>query len=652
MAYENYGPWNALADVLGAYIQKRSIDGAMKYADEFGKQVNDLQQQKMKMNQVQTEQGADVKADAMERMRRSGVMPDTDWLHQNGPKPLKYGLDAAFERVSAPQTATPLAGNTPAQPAAENAFQFKAPSLMEAAGMYQPKSNPLGVDTSFPIQSNKPAVAPTTTPTTSATVAPAAKPYDPEFAAQQKAHPEWFVGNTYVGDDMDARKNAYLAAGQKKVDAYKQQQNAPYTGSTLNMMQEFARRNSQAPQSAQSYADKSMDQFQFQKNQKEHPEWFVGDRYIGDKLTGDKAKDDKVRQDAALLNQQTAQEKAQLVGPGQSYKFKSGMEKYGATGEMEKPLSYNEFVSKTKELKTHAMREMISKYGEDAAAKAEKLIDQAIADKQGAYADKVDMQSREQLYAAFGDTTTAKGMQKALYAAIEYNKVAKRLGRDGIDTAMLGKILESGDVQLVTKNVGDKDVMFAVNKNGKAFDYDAKGNAIYYKPVAELIHGVNPDTKANIISKEKTNAENNRVKLQTVQMQNENRLQVAQISAAARSRGGSGGNGSSAEKQRYTQLRNWVKDYEDSHKNDIDDSWKNSNEYQTRKDELDGYTRPQYDFSDKQNQMSFATDLVAAANPDGSHRYTREEVENTIRSNCADAEEILGNINWSDWQYD
>lgn len=539
-----YGPWNALADVLGAYVEKKSIDGAMKYADEFGKQVDDLQKQKMKMNQVQTEQGADVKADTMERMRRSGVMPDTDWLHQNGPKPLKYGLDAAFERAT-PQQAAPLAGNTPAQPAAGNAFQFKAPSLMEAAGMYQPKSNPLGVDTSFPIQSNKPATAAPAT-----TVAPAAKPYDPEFAAQQKAHPEWFVGNTYVGNDDAARKNAYLADGQQKVDAYKQQQNAPYTGSNLNMMQEFARRNSQAPQSAQSYADKSMDQFQFQKNQKEHPEWFVGDRYVGDKLTGDKAKDDKVRQDAALLNQQTAQEKAQLVGPGQSYQFKSGMEKYGATGEMEKPLSYNEFVSKTKELKTHAMREMISKYGEAAAAKAEKMIDQAIADKQGAYADKVDMQARSQLYNALGDTTTTQGMQKALFAAIEYNKTSKRLGRDGIDTAMLGKILENGDTQIVTKNLGDRDIMFAVNKNGKAFGYDKNNQPVYYRPVAELAHGISPDTKANIISKERTNAENNRVKLQTVQMQNANRLQVAslngqyglqkaQISAANKGRGSS-----------------------------------------------------------------------------------------------------------------
>jgi hypothetical protein len=553
--------WNALADVLGAYVEKKSIDGAMKYADEFGKQVDDLQKQKMKMNQVQTEQGADVKADAMERMRRSGVMPDTDWLHQNGPKPLKYGLDAAFERVSAPQTAAPLAGNTPAQPAAENAFQFKAPSLMEAAGMYQPKSNPLGVDTSFPIQSNKLAVATTTTPTTSTTPSAAlatpvqtAKPYDPEFAARQKAHPEWFVGNTYVGNDDAARKNAYLAAGQQKVDAYKQQQNAPYTGSTLNMMQEFARRNSQAPQSSEAYANKSMDQFQFQKNQKEHPEWFVGDRYVGDKLTGDKAKDDKVRQDAALLNQQTAQEKAQLVGPGQSYKLKSGMEKYGATGELEKPLSYDEYTQKLKDMKIHAMRELVGKYGVEAAGKVEKMIDDTINTKVGSYGDQLlagQMGNINRVLVqqdANGNYTRANMAQPANKAAFlsavqNYNIAAQRMGKPQYDTQVMAKMMTIDDVKNVSIDSGG-----AINIVSMSPDGTTKTQQVIPKTLSAKDKLNHDDKVADRKLKASIADNSNRTKLQVANINGQYGLQKANISAA--SRGASRGRSSSEHAQR------------------------------------------------------------------------------------------------------
>lgn len=329
------------------------------------------------------------------------------------------------------------------------------------------------------------------------------------------------------------------------------------TPGLLKPMQDFAKLDPRAPQmpiaaptqpaapamTPEEHAKKQAEYDAFAAAKTKNPEWYVGDTYVGT----DKAAKDAAMQQAAAGQ---VQRKQLIAGVNENqygstdFRRDSGQKefesKFGYTGELEKPLSYNEFVTKTKELKTHAMREMVAKYGETSAAKAEKLIDQAIADKQGAYADKVDMQARSQLYNALGDTTTTQGMQRALFAAVEYNKTAKRLGKDGIDTAMLGKILENGDTQIVSKNLGDRDIMFAVNRNGKAFGYDRSGNPVYYRPVAELPYGISPDTKANIISKERTNAENNRVKLQTTQMQNNNRLQVANINAAAKSRGGKG----------------------------------------------------------------------------------------------------------------
>lgn len=50
-----YGPMNALADILGAYWKKERIEGALNAAANYGKQINDMGQQKYIQNPVQPE---------------------------------------------------------------------------------------------------------------------------------------------------------------------------------------------------------------------------------------------------------------------------------------------------------------------------------------------------------------------------------------------------------------------------------------------------------------------------------------------------------------------------------------------------------------------------------------------------------------------
>ena len=53
---QSYGPGNALADILSAYIKKQRADGALNAAANYNKQINDMGQQKAEQTPVQPEQ--------------------------------------------------------------------------------------------------------------------------------------------------------------------------------------------------------------------------------------------------------------------------------------------------------------------------------------------------------------------------------------------------------------------------------------------------------------------------------------------------------------------------------------------------------------------------------------------------------------------
>ena len=80
----SYGPMNALADILGAYMQKKNLEGAMDYADKYQKNLDDQTAQKYIQNPVQPEQnGTSAMNGAIRDMTNSGQLVNTDWLGKN-----------------------------------------------------------------------------------------------------------------------------------------------------------------------------------------------------------------------------------------------------------------------------------------------------------------------------------------------------------------------------------------------------------------------------------------------------------------------------------------------------------------------------------------------------------------------------------------
>ena len=247
-----------------------------------------------------------------------------------------------------------------------------------------------------------------------------------------------------------------------------------------------------------------------------------------------------------LPQAQQAQQKAAILSQGnnpENGRFSSGMEQYGFTGQKEAPLSYDQYVSKTKQLKIQAMRDIINKYGADAAKKAESLIDSAISDKNSEYADQIDAHNRQELgrFLLNGDINSPQGMQQALWATAEYNKTAQKMGKPTVDTAILGKMLDSGKVSITAKDAGDRIDFFAVPKDGGTFGNDKNGNPIYMKPILADTKGMSPKDKSNIAISQAKLAEQHRHNMATESIA---ATRAAYAGRGSGSRGGSSGGGS------------------------------------------------------------------------------------------------------------
>ena len=395
-----YGPWNALADVLGAYMQKQSMDGAMDYADKFNKRIDD----------------------------------------ETGPKPIRAAAPSHNMTVT-PQIADQLA------PISFGGVQPASSGLAGAIENYQPANGGPSVYQAMQQMANHNpqgdmAPAPQLSPDEKA--AQQAKYND--FAAAKAANPQWYVGDTYVGDDANAKKSAQaqqLAAQQAKQQA--------------------------------------------QANQ-----------YGTDAFNRDSGQQ-------AFNN------------------------KFGFTGESTAPLSYSDFVSRTKKLKTTAMKEMISKYGVNAAKQAESLIDSAITEKNSAYGDQIDAQNRSALgkFLLNGNINTPTGTRQALWATVEYNKRAQAMGKPTVDTAMLGKMLDAGKISITAKDTGGSINFYAAPKNGGLFD---DGTAL--KPILVQGKTLSPGQVVNAKQKE----------IQMAETARHNRV-TESISASRASRAGGGSRG-------------------------------------------------------------------------------------------------------------
>lgn len=171
-ANSNYGPLQALADIVGAYWQKKAYEGALGYASspEMKNDLDKLTQPVAEKVDVPPEQNGDkAMQNTVQSMQINGQLPNTDWLHKNTP---------AFEL-------TPIQKMAPG-----------SQSLIKAATDFANVAQQPGKDTKAKLQAQ----------------------YD-EFAKNQKEHPEWFAGNTYTGGDEKARVKANLDYAQGKAVA-------------------------------------------------------------------------------------------------------------------------------------------------------------------------------------------------------------------------------------------------------------------------------------------------------------------------------------------------------------------------------------------------------------------------------------------------
>lgn len=104
-----------------------------------------------------------------------------------------------------------------------------------------------------------------------------------------------------------------------------------------------------------------------------------------------------------------------------------------------------------------------------------------------------------------------------------------------------------------------------------------------------------------------------------------------------------GANATGSNSDRRKALAEYLKLYKD------DPTVNQSSEYRQRQEEYNSYTAPQYNFADYGSNMEFATDLLEATNSDGSPRYTKSEIINTLRYKTDMADNIISNIDWKAW---
>ena len=350
-----YSPWNALADILGAYWQKRSTEGAMSYAsnpDNFIKSATDNSQQQA------TQQPSFLQA--AQNYRKTGNTIDNAINQNTTPNFQITGntsgglngsiLNAAqnYGKTSIDNTAQP-AGNI----AINNAFDQQKQDYDQQQALAQKAAQQ--------------------------------KQYD-DFAAAKAANPEYYVGDTYVGTDKNARQ-------------------------------------------------------------------------------------------AALQQQQIKQ-------------FNDSNQAF-----QDRKKSFNDFKAQITPMKAKAMKDLISKYGVNAAKQVEPMINSAIENRLSSMSDDIDEQNRQWLmpYLTSDNINTPQGLRQALWATTEYNNMSKRMGLPGMDTAMLGKMLSAGDVAITSKDLGNGVQFYAVPKNGGTFD-----DGSYIKPIMSSPKGLSPDTEANL----------------------------------------------------------------------------------------------------------------------------------------------------------
>lgn len=253
----------------------------------------------------------------------------------------------------------------------------------------------------------------------------------------------------------------------------------------------------------------------------------------------------------------------------------------------------------------------------------------------------------------------AESMQKSATTAMQNYGFSNRgeITRDGFMAMMKMAQFGNGDMANALANMfpGPKEAYAfgnqkelaadkqAYDERSKAIDYDYKTKGAYRD--AEIKQQfMQLDAQIKEAQKDRDFARSKQLE-----------EYKAQLKATYGGSGGAGsGSGDKDEKgktksDRYKALKDWITMYENRHKNDEDDVWKSDPEYLNRLDEMSRYTTPEYDFNDARSMETLLTDLLEAREGDGSPKYNRTEIENTMRDVTDMADSLLSGVDWEAW---
>ena len=211
----------------------------------------------------------------------------------------------------------------------------------------------------------------------------------------------------------------------------------------------------------------------------------------------------------------------------------------------EAPMSYTDYVNKLKDMRSVAMKEMVRKYGVEAAKQAQGLIDDAYNQKVSSYADKMDSNAMKQLQGSlFGQTEDGKVVRKDLadrnnrvnflFNLQNYNNQAKKMGQAGFDMNLAKELLATDAVKDVQIDSGG-----AIHVLGQRTDGSMHEIGVIKKSLSPKDIQASKDKAADRNLKVWQTNENNRVKKQIADDSNATRLRVAEMGRRSSSNGGS-----------------------------------------------------------------------------------------------------------------
>lgn len=263
---------------------------------------------------------------------------------------------------------------------------------------------------------------------------------------------------------------------------------SPQGQSVAKLMQDFANNNNPELVKQRQIQEK------FDADKKIAPEQFAGNYWIGDKLTGNQEQDDALRNEYMQRSQMEDAQRRYASANNPNYMLRTDMgngkqivaktpeeqradltraQEYSAQANP----SYTDFVSSMKKQRALAMKEMIRKYGVDAAKQAQSLIDEAYNEKIQGYGDKVSAAAWQQvqgsLYGKDGegnvvrrDLADRNNRVNFLMNLQNYNNTQKRIGQSGFDMGIAKEILASDAVKDIKIDSGGNIVVLGQRMDG------------------------------------------------------------------------------------------------------------------------------------------------------------------------------------------